>query len=152
MSHEEWVLAPTNGRGFTGQKHRDTTTTQPGIFTVLLFFGDRKQQEGRGYGGVKVWRNSQLLFQGHDSIDHIPNASRELRKHDSGWGKIANLRNADFCVKIPSFLSFVSVKIPGFLSSASVKIPGFLSFASVKIPGFFVRYFALCTKLLSRTS
>ena len=62
------------------------------------------------------------------------------------------LRNADFCVKIPSFLSFVSVKIPGFLSSASVKIPGFLSFASVKIPGFFVRYFALCTKLLSRTS
>ena len=64
----------------------------------------------------------------------------------------SSLRNADFCVKIPSFLSFVSVKIPGFLSSVSVKIPGFLSFASVKIPGFFVRYFVHCTKLLSRTS
>lgn len=104
MSHEEWVLAPTNGRGFTGQKHRDTTTTQPGILTVLLFFGDRKQQEGRGYGGVKVWRNSQRLFQGHDSIDHnIKNASRELRKHDGGWGKKANLKEFN-CVVFDSRL------------------------------------------------
>ena len=39
--------------------------------------------------------------------------------------KVTSLRNADFCVKIPGFLSFVSVKIPGFLSFVSVKIPGF---------------------------
>ena len=53
--------------------------------------------------GVKVWRNSQLLFQGHDSIDHIPNASRKLRKHDGGWGKKANLHEFN-CVVFDSRL------------------------------------------------
>ena len=106
MSHEEWVLAPTNGRSQNGQKHRDTTCTQPGYLTVLLFFGDITQ---RGYGGVKIWRNSQHFLPKYDAIlsandsDEFQNATRKLRGLDRENGRIANL-NVCNCVVFDSRL------------------------------------------------
>ena len=111
-SHEEWVLAPTNGRGSSGQRHRDTRCQQPGILTVLLFFGDRKRREGSGsYGGVKVWRNSQDLYRGRDGIGEgeFKNSRRRLMDCDGETGKIANLQEFN-CVVFDSRLIHESLQ------------------------------------------
>ena len=103
MSNAEWVLAPTNGRSAkNGPTHRDTNQTQPGYLTVLLFFGDRKL---RGYGGVKIWKNSQSFHPGHDSIGGVEfnNVLRDLKKLDGGWGTIVNLKEFN-CVVFDSRL------------------------------------------------
>ena len=108
MSNAEWVLAPTNGRTSNGPTHRDIKRKQPGYLTVLLFFGDRKLQGSPGYGGVKIWKNSQNFYPGHDSIRgaEFRHVKRKLQSFD---GVIANLENFN-CVVFDSRLIHESLR------------------------------------------
>lgn len=88
----EWSLARPNNRGMRGGvKHRDVYFKRPGYLTVLLFFGDRKS---KGFGTVKIWRNSQKFLEEHAYIDsdkdefkHHMRKLNKLDKMSEGGGR-----------------------------------------------------------------
>jgi len=87
-SHDEWVLAQPNNRGKEAPIHRDVVASQRlRHLTVLIFFADR---DAKGYGTVKLWRNTQQLYQGHDLIPkdrgEFKNNTRELANCDKKSG------------------------------------------------------------------
>ena len=90
-SHEEWVLAQPNNRGIEGPIHRDVVASQLRHLTVLIFFADR---DAKGYGKVKLWRNTQQLYQGHalipNDLGDFKNNKRRLGKCDEKSGGDGN--------------------------------------------------------------